>query len=164
VPTLPVSSPIRVLLVDDEPGLIEVGSMALRMAGLEVTATSDPERALAILTNAETGVSPPDVMVTDLVMPRMTGVQLIAGARAAGADLPVLVISSYGTGEDLLGLLRVGLDDVLDKPLNVDQLVERVKALAAKGFKQKAAAGAARRKPPVPASDAAEPGTSTRGR
>jgi len=134
-----MSVQIHALLVDDEPSLVEVASMALRMAGIRVTATCDSTHALAILTGSTRSADMPDVLVTDLVMPQMTGVQLIADSRAAGVDIPVLVISSYGTREDLLELLRVGLDEILDKPLNAEQLVGRVTAMASKRSRRKTA-------------------------
>jgi DNA-binding response OmpR family regulator len=136
---LPVNRPIHVLLVDDEPGIIEVGAIALRMAGIKVTATTDPERALLILGGLEEGVDVPDVLVTDLVMPLLSGARLVATARELGVEVPTLVISAYGTGEDILGLLRVGLDDCLDKPLNASVLVARVKAMASRGLKRRQA-------------------------
>jgi len=124
---------LRVLVVDDEPDLIQVSSLALVMAGASVTATTEPERALEMLVGMGRGRWLPDVLVTDLMMPGMSGVELIRRSRALGVRVPTLVISSHGAGEELLKLLRVGLDDWLSKPLHAAEFVQRVQSLAEMG-------------------------------
>jgi CheY-like chemotaxis protein len=111
-----------ILIVDDEPSLRFLMRMLLERSGHAVQEA--PNGAVAL---RACEASPPDVLVTDLMMPVMTGVELIRRLRAAEAtrDLPIVVVSGSWTELDLDGMA----DAVLDKPFDEDELLATVDAL-----------------------------------
>jgi CheY-like chemotaxis protein len=138
--TGPGATGVRVLMVDDEVDLLRVGALLLERSGFHVVTTTDPERALVILAGLDGVVPRPDVLVTDLAMPLLSGVQLVTRARALGIEIPTLVVSAFADDPDLAKVLRVGLDACLDKPLRADAFVNGVSALAARARKMRTAA------------------------
>lgn len=119
-------SPIaRVAVVDDEAGLRETLGVALRREGWVVEGYSDGAAALDGLAQR-----PPDALVLDIVMPRVDGLEVLRRLRAgAGAELPILLLSSRGEEFDRVLGLELGADDYLAKPFSVRELVARVRAL-----------------------------------
>ena len=119
-------SPIaRVAVVDDEAGLRETLGVALRREGWVVETYSDGAAALDGLAQR-----PPDALVLDIVMPRVDGLEVLRRLRAgAGAELPILLLSSRGEEFDRVLGLELGADDYLAKPFSVRELVARVRAL-----------------------------------
>ena len=124
--------PIHVLVVDDEAELLETVSLVLSMEHYRVTRTTDPHHALALLRQQASGDARYDLLVTDLNMPGLSGLELLRQARAAGADLPVLAITAYGSKATVVELLREGVGDYVDKPFPVAELCQRVRVLAEK--------------------------------
>jgi len=121
-----VEAPRRILIVDDEKDFLFSSSLALRQAGYEVRAVWDPVMAIDTAVDAFRREKPFDLMVTDLRMPVMSGVEMVEQLRERGIPLHVLTISSV--------LLMGGLCTVdcscgsnhLDKPFEPRELVERV--------------------------------------
>jgi DNA-binding response OmpR family regulator len=120
-------TPGRILLVEDDPeaALFAVHVLANR-GRFEVTHTADPAVALR-LAAAEHW----DLLLTDLDLPGMTGLELLDALRKVAPGLPVVVVSAHGpvTTEAVLGQA----DEYLEKPLRVDQLIATVTALIARG-------------------------------
>ena len=116
-------TPRRVLLVEDETAVRELVERILRKAGFEVTAAPDP--LIALRTAAEAG--PFDLLVSDVVMPGMNGIELARELRAIRPDLRVLLISGYT--EEAVG--RVGPDglDLLSKPFTAEELLARIRTI-----------------------------------
>jgi DNA-binding response OmpR family regulator len=110
-----------VLLVEDEAAVRELVERILRKAGFEVIAAQD---ALVALRTASTA-GPFDLLVSDVVMPGMNGIELARELRASRPDLRVLLISGYT--EEAVG--RVGPDglDLLAKPFTADELLGRIR-------------------------------------
>jgi DNA-binding response OmpR family regulator len=113
----------RVLLIEDEPAWADILGDALRQAGYEArTVTSGAAARCAVVADR------PDVVVLDLGLPDADGLALSLDLKAA-ADVPILICSATRRrGDTLLGL-RLGADDFVTKPCDLDELVERVGAL-----------------------------------
>ena len=112
-----------VLVVDDEPGVRQFASRVLREAGYGVEEAGDGADALSLIRR---GMIDPDAVVSDIVMPRMTGVELLQSLSVERPDVPVILMSGYGTDQ----LQRRGIVSpcsVLAKPFNPDLLLAEVR-------------------------------------
>ncbi|MGI9217357.1 MAG: response regulator [Hydrogenophaga sp.] len=121
------AQPYRVLLVDDEPLLLEAQAAVLRGAGMEVHALAQPLQTLEALERLQ-----PDVLLLDVYMPEASGPELAAALRERDAwlDLPVLFLSAETDLTQQLLALNLGGDDFLVKPVQPDHLVAAVTARA----------------------------------
>ena len=115
---------MRLLLVEDDPSLRATLERTLGRRGLAVEVCADGEQALVRWKAAH-----PDVLVLDLSLPRLDGLDVLQAGRAAGLATPVLLLTARGTvGDRILGL-NAGADDYLPKPFDLDELEARVRAL-----------------------------------
>jgi two-component system, OmpR family, response regulator PrrA len=119
-----VNSQPNVLVVDDDPAIREALDRALRLEGFGVSTRGDGSAALATLEEES-----PDVMVLDVMMPGLSGVEVIRRLRAGGHELPVCVLSARDELADRVAGLRAGADDYLVKPFELEELVARLHAL-----------------------------------
>ncbi|MFH1060993.1 MAG: sigma-54 dependent transcriptional regulator [Pseudomonadota bacterium] len=108
----------RILVVDDEKNYLVVLDALLSEAGYEVMAAAGGARALALLDEGE-----PDLMVTDMRMPRMSGLELIAAVKQRFPDLPVVVMTAYGTVENAVEAMKLGAVDYIMKPFENQELI-----------------------------------------
>lgn len=115
---------MRVLLVEDDDSLGEGIRTALRRAAYAVDWLRDGASALAAIRDG--GI---DLVVLDLGLPRMDGIEVIRAARRAGAQVPILVLSARERAVDRTLGLDVGADDYLGKPFDTHELLARVRAL-----------------------------------
>lgn len=115
---------MRVLLVEDDESLGEGIRTALRRAAYAVDWLRDGASALAAIRDG--GI---DLVVLDLGLPRMDGIEVIRAARRAGASVPILVLSARERAADRTLGLDVGADDYLGKPFDTHELLARVRAL-----------------------------------
>lgn len=112
-----------VLVVDDEPGIIEIASAYLRKDGYVVRTASTGQRALdAVATQA------PDLVVLDLMLPDMSGEEVCSTLRRRSA-VPILMLTAKSAEADRLRGLALGADDYLVKPFSPRELVARVRAI-----------------------------------
>jgi two-component system phosphate regulon response regulator PhoB len=120
-------SATKVLIAEDNPDSQELLRMILESEGFIVTAAADGEKAIGILREIR-----PDVLVTDLLLPSVSGGDLIRHVRntAELAKIPIVVISAYGDHYEAEAL-AVGANVVLKKPLDSDQLISAIKNLRA---------------------------------
>lgn len=116
----------RVLFVDDEPGLAELGRDILAELGYRATACSRPLEALAIM-RADPGAF--DLLVTDYTMPQMTGCELAAAARELRAGLPVLLVTGHAADLTAAQSDAAGVGAILNKPFGVHSLGRAVRGL-----------------------------------
>jgi DNA-binding NtrC family response regulator len=107
----------RILIVDDEPDMVENCARILRRAGHRCLTTTDPRRALALL-EAEG----PDLLLTDLKMPEVDGLALLRRAHELDPALPVIVVTAFATIESAVAAVKEGAFDYLPKTFSVDQL------------------------------------------
>jgi two-component system response regulator HydG len=108
----------RILVVDDEPSARQGLEKLLMQEGFAVRIEADGAAALATAEEFR-----PDVVVTDLRMPRMDGMELLHRLRMHDRDLPVVVATAYGEVQSAVAAMRAGADDYLTKPIDIDALV-----------------------------------------
>jgi DNA-binding NtrC family response regulator len=116
-----------VLVVDDEKAILDWMSLVLRSMGLEPVTADSAEEALVILSNRDIGF-----VITDFMMPRMNGADLIREMRSRHLVIPVVVMSGVGSIDDAVNLLRLGADDFLAKPIRRDVLTVRLEQVIQK--------------------------------
>ena len=116
---------MKLLLVEDDPSMRSTLERALGRRGLQVTACEDGPKALSLWQAA-----PPDVVVLDLSLPGLDGLEVLQLAREAGLATPVLILTARGTVGDRIVGLNSGADDYLPKPFDLDELEARLRALA----------------------------------
>ena len=108
---------LRILIVDDEPDMVDNCARILRRAGHRCLTATDPHRALALLESEH-----PDLLLTDLKMPEIDGLALLHRARELDPALPVVVITAFATIESAVAAIKEGAFDYLPKNFSVDQL------------------------------------------
>jgi two-component system KDP operon response regulator KdpE len=113
--------PPLLLVVDDDASIRQILSQELRAAGYGVIAANDGHDALAMF-----HASPPDVLLTDLAMPRLDGFGLIVAVRRE-SKTPILVLSVRGGESDKVRALDLGADDYITKPFSLAELLARVR-------------------------------------
>ncbi len=107
----------RVLIVDDEPDMVENCARILARAGYQCQTVTDSREALALLE-----ATSPDLLLTDLKMPSMDGMELLRRAREIDPGLPVIIITAFATIESAVAAVKEGAFDYLPKNFSVDQL------------------------------------------
>ncbi|SEG93496.1 two-component system, OmpR family, KDP operon response regulator KdpE [Thermomonospora echinospora] len=112
----------RVLLVEDEPQLVRALRINLRTRGYEVEAAPDGRTALDLAARRH-----PDVVVLDLGLPDMDGVEVIEGLRG-WLSVPIIVLSARHASEEKVRALDIGADDYVTKPFGMDELLARLRA------------------------------------
>ncbi len=113
----------RVLVVDDEPMVREVLTRYLEKEGFDVATAGDGEEALAAFESA-----PPDLVLLDLMLPRIDGLEVFRRMRA-GAATPVIMLTAKGEETDRVVGLELGADDYVTKPFSPREVVARVRAV-----------------------------------
>nr|WP_211243224.1 response regulator transcription factor [Rhodococcus oryzae] len=114
----------RVLVVDDEPTIVELLSVSLRFQGFEVeTAATGPEAL-----DRARGFRP-DAVILDVMMPGMDGFGLLRRLRADGVDAPVLFLTARDAVEDKVAGLTLGADDYVTKPFSLEEVVARLRVI-----------------------------------
>jgi DNA-binding response OmpR family regulator len=113
-----------ILVVDDEPSVVEVVSLYLRREGYNVRSASDGMAALEAITD-ET----PSLIVLDLMLPKIDGMEILRQVRQRSADVPVIMLTARGQETDRIYGLELGADDYVVKPFSPAELVARVKAV-----------------------------------
>ena len=113
----------RILVVDDEPQITRVLRTGLASRGYDVRVASDGQSALDVL-----AAWPPDLVVTDLSMPSMDGLELCRRIRAF-SSVPIVVLSVKGEEQTKVEALDAGADDYVTKPFGMDELLARVRAV-----------------------------------
>ncbi|MBG0824205.1 response regulator transcription factor [Planomonospora sp. ID91781] len=118
----------RILVVDDEPALREALQSSLEYEGYRVGLASDGQAALEVLER-----EPYEVVLLDVMMPRLDGLTACRRLRAAGNHVPVLMLTARDAVGDRVSGLDAGADDYLAKPFELDELLARVRALLRRG-------------------------------
>jgi two-component system, OmpR family, response regulator MprA len=114
----------RVLVVDDDRAVRESLRRSLEFNGYAVALAGDGAEALASIAK-----TPPDVVVLDVMMPRLDGIETTRALRTAGNDLPILVLTARDSVGDRVEGLDAGADDYLTKPFALEELLARLRAL-----------------------------------
>jgi DNA-binding NtrC family response regulator len=107
----------RILIVDDEPDMVDNCARILRRTGHRCLTTTDPRRALALLESER-----PDLLLTDLKMPEIDGLALLRRAHELDPALPVIVVTAFATIESAVAAVKEGAFDYLPKTFSLDEL------------------------------------------
>jgi two-component system OmpR family response regulator len=114
----------RVLVVDDEPNLAEVVTMALRFQGFTVQTAGNGREALAAVAQFK-----PHLMVLDVMLPDMDGFEVAARLGAQRAGVPIIFLTARDATEDKIRGLSGGGDDYMTKPFSLEELVARIRTI-----------------------------------
>lgn len=113
----------RILVVDDEPSFVDALSVSLEAEGFEVVAAADGREALDRFASKD-----PDLILLDLMLPRISGVDVCREIRAT-SKVPIIMVTAKSSEVDVVVGLEVGADDYITKPYRVRELIARVRAL-----------------------------------
>ena len=122
--TLPRMVASRILVVDDEPSITDAVGTALRYEGFEVRSEATGRGALAAATAFR-----PDLIVLDIMLPDLDGLEVTRRLRSDGLRIPVLFLTARDATEDKVSGLTVGGDDYVTKPFSLAEVVARVRAV-----------------------------------
>ncbi|GAB3276025.1 response regulator transcription factor [Parasphingorhabdus pacifica] len=117
-------APARILVVDDEPNILELLTSALRLSGFEVCGAASGNEALRIA-----GAFQPDIIVLDVMLPDQDGFTVARRLRDRGNSVPVLFLTARDAVEDRIAGLTAGGDDYVTKPFSLDEVVLRLRAI-----------------------------------
>jgi two-component system OmpR family response regulator len=115
---------IRVLVVDDEPNIVDVISMALRYEGFAVETAANGREAIAAVSSYR-----PHLMVLDIMLPDMEGFDVARRLGAERSDVPIVFLTARDTTEDKVRGLTSGGDDYVTKPFSLEELVARIRTI-----------------------------------
>jgi len=107
----------RILVVDDEEAMREFLRILLEKDGHQVTTAADGEAGLALATSRE-----PDLVISDIKMPRLDGVGLLTGLREHGLETPVIMVTAYASSDSAIQAMKQGAFDYITKPFKVDEI------------------------------------------
>jgi two-component system OmpR family response regulator len=122
--TRPDGSALRVLVVDDEPSICELLSMALRYEGWDVRTASDGTAAVTTAREFR-----PDAVVLDVMLPDMDGLEVLRRLRADAPLVPVVFLTARDAVEDRIAGLTAGGDDYVTKPFSLEEVAARLRGL-----------------------------------
>ena len=129
------SSP-TILVVDDEPGVRAALQDALELEGYDVLAVENGLKAVMTLTDR-----PVDAVVLDVAMPYVDGMEVCRRVRAAGNEVPILMLTAKDSVDDRVAGLEAGADDYLVKPFALRELLARLRAIMRRGLRDAAGRG-----------------------
>lgn len=135
----PDGSPVRALVVDDELNLGELLRLAMSYEGWDARSATDSTVALEVIRDFA-----PDVLVLDVMMPGIDGVELLSRIRADGNDVPVLFLTAKDAVEDRIAGMAAGGDDYVTKPFNLEEVMLRLRAMVRRHVAVAAADGVLR--------------------
>ena len=116
-------SPRRILIIEDEPALLRGLKDNFVSQGYEVRTANDGQKGLDALLQ-----QPPDLVLLDLMLPKMNGYEICRRARSSQLDMPIIMLTARGQEEDIIRGLELGADDYVTKPFSIRELMARVKA------------------------------------
>lgn len=113
----------RILVVEDDPSILRGLQLNLAMEGYSVRSAMDGETGLALARSEQ-----PDLLLVDVMLPRLGGLELIRAVRADDPATPILVLSAKGQEADKVAGLELGADDYIVKPFSLKELLARIAA------------------------------------
>ena len=114
----------KILIIEDDPSILRGLQLNLGMEGYLVRSASDGETGLAMARSEK-----PDLVVVDVMLPRLGGLEVVKEIRSEDPDLPVLILSAKGQESDKVAGLHLGADDYMVKPFGLKELIARIDAL-----------------------------------
>ena len=113
----------RILIVEDDPSILRGLDLNLAMEGYKVRTATDGEEGLRIARTER-----PDLLVVDVMLPRLGGLELVRELRKEDPDMPILILSAKGQEQDKVAGLALGADDYVVKPFSLKELLARIGA------------------------------------
>lgn len=114
----------RILIIEDDPSILRGLQLNLGMEGYAVRSAADGETGLQLARSER-----PDLVLVDIMLPRMGGLEVVREIRKDDPDLPILVLSAKGQETDKVAGLQLGADDYMVKPFGLKELLARIDAL-----------------------------------
>jgi two-component system OmpR family response regulator len=114
----------RLLVVDDEPNIVELLSASLRFAGFEVVTATNGQQALTMVASFQ-----PDLVVLDVMMPGIDGFEVVRRMRDSQQRIPVLFLTAKDATEAKITGLTLGADDYITKPFSLEEAIARIRAV-----------------------------------
>ena len=118
----------KILVVEDDPSILRGLQLNLGMEGYAIRSAMDGETGLALARSEH-----PDLLLVDVMLPRLDGLALIRALRATDPDLPILILSAKGQEGDKVAGLDLGADDYVVKPFSLKELLARISAALRRG-------------------------------
>jgi two-component system OmpR family response regulator len=115
---------MRVLVVDDEPNIVDIVSMALRYEGFDVDSATNGAKAIAAVQAKR-----PHLIVLDVMMPDLDGFEVARRLAARQLDVPIIFLTARDATEDKVHGLTLGGDDYVTKPFSVEELIARIRTI-----------------------------------
>ena len=115
---------VRVLVVDDEPNIVDVISMALRFEGFEVASAATGADAIASV-----AAKRPQLLVLDVMLPDIDGFEVARRLASAREEVPIIFLTARDSTEDVVRGLSIGGDDYVTKPFSLEELIARVRTI-----------------------------------
>ncbi|MCQ4608699.1 response regulator transcription factor [Corynebacterium pseudogenitalium] len=122
------TKPVKVLVVDDEPNIVELLTVSLKFQGFEVESAGSGQEALEKVKDFR-----PDAFILDVMMPGMDGFELLGKLRSEGIDGPVLFLTAKDAVEDRIHGLTIGADDYVTKPFSLEEVITRLRVILRRG-------------------------------
>jgi DNA-binding response OmpR family regulator len=114
----------KILIVEDDPALLRGLKDNFQAEGYQVRTANDGQRGLAAILQ-----DPPDVVLLDLMLPKINGYEICRAARSRHLHTPIIMLTAKGREEDIFRGLHLGADDYITKPFNIRDLIARTQAL-----------------------------------
>jgi DNA-binding response OmpR family regulator len=127
----------KILVVDDEPAMRYTVVFVLMKAGYKVSQARDGEEALSLILRSRKEKEPIDLLLTDIQMPRMSGIELIGELKKRKISLPIFVASGFKDEALTRKLLDNGCSDFLLKPFDLRELVQRIEVVLEERYREK---------------------------
>ena len=122
------SKDVKVLVVDDEPNIVELLTVSLKFQGFDVHSANSGNEALRIAREIN-----PDAYIMDVMMPGMDGFELLGKLRAEGLDGPVLYLTAKDSVDQRIHGLTIGADDYVTKPFSLEEVITRLRVILRRG-------------------------------
>ena len=119
---------LKVLVVDDEPNIVELLTVSLKFQGFEVETANSGPAAIELAHSWR-----PDAYILDVMMPEMDGFELLSKLRSEGLDAPVLFLTAKDAVEDRIHGLTIGADDYVTKPFSLEEVITRLRVILRRG-------------------------------
>ena len=119
---------VTVLVVDDEPNIVELLTVSLKFQGFNVRSANSGTEALRIAREIN-----PEAYILDVMMPGMDGFELLAKLRAEGLDGPVLYLTAKDSVDQRIHGLTIGADDYVTKPFSLEEVITRLRVILRRG-------------------------------
>ena len=115
---------MKILVADDEPIMLKTIALKLKKDGYDILTTDNGREALEMIERDK-----PDLVITDIMMPYASGLEIVGKVKQSGSKIPIIVLSAMGQENVVLEAFNLGADDFISKPFSPNELSVRVKRL-----------------------------------